>query len=78
MPSQAAALRSAAVGPDLAALGHLAHMLKGTAGGYGFTSITNVAGELERAVLSGKSSVELGQRVDDLANLCARARARAA
>ncbi len=70
LPSRAAAIAEAADSGDHALLARLAHQLKGAAGSYGFSSITDAA----RAVEQGSTPETIGQ----LRALCARARARAA
>ncbi len=58
---------------DAPALASLAHQLKGSAGGYGFQSITDRAARLERLVTTGANGRELEGAVGDLLALCRRA-----
>ncbi len=56
---------------DRARLKTLAHQLKGAAGGYGFPSIGQAAGAVERELLGHQADIaNLGERVEDLINLC--------
>ncbi|MDB4964593.1 MAG: histidine kinase [Myxococcales bacterium] len=50
----------------------LAHQLKGSAGGYGFPSLTEIAGRLEFSARGGSS--EAGLALDALRSACARVR----
>jgi len=71
---RAEALRVEVAGGRRAEVQHLAHQLKGAAGGYGFAPITAVSAELELAAARGASVVEMGELVARLAGLCGRAR----
>jgi signal transduction histidine kinase/CheY-like chemotaxis protein/HPt (histidine-containing phosphotransfer) domain-containing protein len=77
LPKRAEAIRAAAgTGAADVTLSRLVHQLKGAAGGYGFPSITTAAAQLERE-LRGKADAEAVQRkIEELAGLCGRARAR--
>ncbi len=63
-------LRAAARAADWKGIGHIAHQLKGSAGGFGFASITTAAGELERVALCRHDLEEVSRRVDELRALC--------
>ena len=68
------ALTAALDAGDAAALRTLAHQLKGAAGGYGFPSISEVAGVLE-SELGAEDLEQLGDRVRELVTICRRAAA---
>ncbi len=76
LQARSARLCCAVESADWAEIGNLAHQLKGSAGGYGFASITIAAGELERAAEGSHDPREAGQRVGELRALCAGACAR--
>lgn len=53
-----------------------AHQLKGAAGGYGFPTISESAGNVERLLQTGMSEshlADLQAKIDDLVGLCTRA-----
>ena len=75
LPERAAALERSLAGGDLRTLGKQAHELKGTAGTYGFPSLTHEAGILEVTVRHGCPSTEVHEHVARLIDLCRRARA---
>jgi HPt (histidine-containing phosphotransfer) domain-containing protein len=58
---------------DLGAVAKLAHQLKGTSGGYGFTPISEVAERLELSARSGRVEA-VRHQLAELAVLCARTR----
>ena len=65
------AIRTAFLADDLTQLQRLAHQLKGSAGGYGFGPIGDVAGELEAGLLAEQADLSLVQeRMEDLATIC--------
>ena len=66
-------IRTAAKSNDRERLLDLVHQLKGSAGGYGFTPITEVAAQVSRALRERPDS-DLIAIVEPLAMLCARAR----
>src|SRR5205814_8578836 len=74
LPARAAALERAHGQGDVDALRRLAHQLKGSAGGYGFTPITIEAGRLEQALRDERLAGEVGASLERLTALCARAR----
>jgi signal transduction histidine kinase/HPt (histidine-containing phosphotransfer) domain-containing protein len=74
LPERVNALRSLAAARDLAQLERLAHQLKGAAGGYGFPEITEAAASVVDAVQANSEHALILQLVDQLAQLCLRAR----
>lgn len=71
LPERSRRLRQALVETDLDALNALAHQLKGTAGGYGFDSISTAAADLERETLSLEADLAMvRERVEDITILC--------
>jgi len=75
LPARAAAIRSALDHGDLATVRYLAHQLKGSAGSYGFPSITAAATAVDRAVLAGENPGKIRGRVEELTRLASIARA---
>ena len=75
LPSRAIAIADAAKTSDWAALRRLAHQLKGAAGSYGFSSITDAARSIEEAASPSVGSAELDESIRRLSALCQRARA---
>lgn len=67
LPDRAAQANAHLADGDLDALQTLAHQLKGAGGGYGFTSITEVAASLESALKEGAGDSVLK---DKTAQLC--------
>ncbi len=74
LPAQAKRLEDAFDANDREAVRRLAHQLKGSAGGYGFPSITTAAARLEQEARDGAT---LSQALADVCDQCRRARARA-
>lgn len=71
LPERSDRLRQALLKADLDALNSLAHQLKGTAGGYGFDSISSAAAELEEETLSLEADLAMvRERVEDITILC--------
>ena len=78
LPQRVTAIEAASRAGDLDQLKTLAHQLKGSAGSYGFQSITDVAGQLERDLKSSsppatiesgtKALIALLRRATDVAN----------
>ena len=66
-PERADQLQAMQQAQELLPLKTLAHQLKGAGGGYGFDSISEVAGRLEEAL---KSSAEPAVVADHCAELC--------
>lgn len=77
LPERVEAIRSATEQGDLATLASLSHQLKGAAGGYGFTPITDAAFTVEQQAKAAEDLDNLRQSVDDLLDLCQRAKASA-
>jgi HPt (histidine-containing phosphotransfer) domain-containing protein len=71
LPAQLAAIDAAVARSDWAALREEAHLLKGTAGGFGFTELTRIAGDIEAAAVAGRHSdaVALCATLDEAAGL---------
>ncbi len=59
---------------DLAGVRTLAHQLKGASGGYGFDVIGQAAGRLEAACKASDELARVQGEVQELINLCRRAR----
>ena len=71
LPERSQFLRQALLEADIDSLNALAHQLKGTAGGYGFDSISSAAAALEKETLSLEADLSMvRERVEDIANLC--------
>ena len=62
---------------DLVALAKLTHQLKGSAGGYGFPSITDAAKVVESSANTDNDLAALAEQTRALVDLCRRARATA-
>jgi CheY-like chemotaxis protein len=75
LPARVAAIQSALDGGDPALAQRLANELKGSAGGYGFPSITAAASAVDRAVLAGDNPDKIKRRVEELSRLVSIARA---
>jgi signal transduction histidine kinase/CheY-like chemotaxis protein/HPt (histidine-containing phosphotransfer) domain-containing protein len=56
-------------------LRRLVHQLRGAAGGYGFPAITEAAARLEQSLIDGARPTEVGPQVEEIVQLCGRARA---
>ena len=78
LPARARAIEQACLEGDVDALIRLAHQLKGSAGGYGFPSITEEAANLERIARRRGGQDALIGAVRSLADLCQRAQPRQA
>ena len=74
LPDRVTAIEEAIAKQDLAALAMLAHQLKGSAGGYGFPSITDAATQLETSAKAGAELDTLAKEIRTLGELCGRAR----
>lgn len=77
LPTRVDAITAALRQGDLDTLTRLSHQMKGSAGGYGFPQITDAARAVE---LDCKAKADLAKITDEvraLADLCARARAKA-
>ena len=75
LPARVQALEQACADADLDALARLAHQLKGSAGGYGFPSITDMAAELEKRAKAKEDLDALRHAVQQVVDLCRRATA---
>ena len=75
LPDRLAAIEKAMNEQDLIALAKLTHQLKGSAGGYGFPSITDAAKAVETSAKADQDLATLEQQTRALADLCRRARA---
>jgi signal transduction histidine kinase/CheY-like chemotaxis protein/HPt (histidine-containing phosphotransfer) domain-containing protein len=73
---RSSAILRASKASDIEGLERMAHQLKGAAGGYGFPQITEAAADVERGAAEGLDPSSLQSRVETLASLCRRARAR--
>ncbi len=78
LKQRAVMLERLAAANDRAALASLTHQIKGSAGGYGFMPITEQAAVVERHALAQSQAEELRRSVDELIDMCRRARSRAA
>ncbi len=72
MPNTADKIKEACDTKDMESLRRLSHQLKGSAGGYGFSPITDSARVLEEAIMEEKAISEVKQSVDELVALCKR------
>src|SRR5690606_20533847 len=70
LPQRLAAIEAAFDAGDLDQLRSLAHQLKGAAGGYGFTPITDSARTVEQTATGRSSGEAMRQALDGLAALC--------
>jgi signal transduction histidine kinase/DNA-binding NarL/FixJ family response regulator len=75
LPGRANAIADAAHSRDWGGLGRLAHQLKGAAGSYGFSSITDAARFVEEAASPDAGPDQLDDSIRHLTTLCKRARA---
>lgn len=73
LPNRVSAMRAAAVEGRLDDLRHLAHQLKGAAGGYGFSPVSEAAAQVETPLRNGTFDLDsVRSKVDDLVELCGR------
>jgi CheY-like chemotaxis protein len=75
LPGRAEELLGALRSHDVDAVARLAHQLKGSAGGYGFDPITQIAAQLEQLAAQQSPANELQRTLDALVDLCHRAAA---
>ncbi len=75
LPGKVTAMETAIVDGDLTRLTVLTHRLKGSAGGYGFPSITEAAKDLESSARTQKDLDRVRECFAALADLCRRAHA---
>ena len=73
LPARVRSIQLACAEADLDTLTRLAHQLKGSAGGYGFPTITDAARDAEQLAKAGTAVPQLAAAVDALASLCRRA-----
>jgi PAS domain S-box-containing protein len=71
LPARIAAIEQAIAISDTGLLIALAHQLKGAAGGYGFTDISNCAADLENLATASAGTAALLQSLNQLRNACA-------
>ncbi len=76
LPHRVAKLKQALAQADLASLRAMAHQLKGSGGGYGFTVISQAAARLESSIKAQADLDEVRMQVEQLTELCNRASAR--
>jgi CheY-like chemotaxis protein/HPt (histidine-containing phosphotransfer) domain-containing protein len=74
LPERARAMEESFDQGNLSELIAEAHRLKGTAGGYGFPSLTEAAANLEATAKAQLGMDEIRKRLDCVADLCRRAR----
>ncbi|MCG8404229.1 MAG: Hpt domain-containing protein [Phycisphaerales bacterium] len=75
LPDRVSALQEALAQGNYAKLASLAHQLKGSAGGYGFPSITEAAKQLEDTSKTTTDLEKLTEAANALVELCGRVRA---
>jgi len=78
LPERASKMESYFQGADWEGLRQAAHQLKGAAGSYGFQPITDSAARLETSIVENDSRADIQAALEQLADLCRRARVRAA
>ena len=74
MPDRIDALAAQAQNRDWSQLARTAHQIKGSAGSYGFKSITPYAARLEKAAKDGLQEEQIISALDELLDLCRRMR----
>lgn len=74
MSDRVAALLDRLHASDWEGLRRAAHQLKGAAGSYGFAPISLCAARVENAVRQGAPEEQIRDAVDELVNICKRAR----
>ncbi len=77
LPERAKAIEDAVKQADIANLTRLSHQLKGAAGGYGFTPITDAAAVVESLAKAEKDLQDMEMSIAELLSLCRRATSRA-
>lgn len=71
LPERSNHLKKALLEANIEDLHSLAHQLKGTAGGYGFDSISSAAADLEMETMSLEADLAMvRERVEDITVLC--------
>ena len=73
LPERVEAIEKAVRQADMANLTRLSHQLKGAAGGYGFTPITDAAATVETLAKAEKDLQEMEMSIAQLLSLCRRA-----
>lgn len=74
MPGRIESLLNLYQSADRDGLKRFAHQLKGSAGSYGFEPITPLAARLEHSLKANEPEAAIKQAVDELLDLCSRAR----
>ena len=74
MPQRVATLSEMLHAADWEGLRRIAHQLKGAAGSYGFDPISPSAGRVESVIQDGESEQRIRETVEELIDLCNRAR----
>jgi CheY-like chemotaxis protein len=74
LPERSSAMLCAYQAADVETLKRLAHQLSGSAGGYGFPTISEAARAVERAVGDRADEPSLQNHLENLANICRRVR----
>lgn len=74
LPERSSAMLRAYQAADVETLKRLAHQLSGSAGGYGFPTISEAARAVERAVGDRADEPSLQDHLNNLANICRRVR----
>lgn len=74
MPGRVANILEQLQAADWEGLRRSAHQLKGAAGSYGFDPISPSAGKVEAAIRDGEPETRIRETVDELIDLCTRAR----
>lgn len=72
LPDKIRAIQDASDRGDLETLRVLAHQLKGSAGGYGYSCVTEASAVLEASIKAQSELAVMKQQVDDLVSLCRR------
>lgn len=75
MPERVSNLLNLMESQDWDELRRAAHQLKGAAGSYGFGPISPAAAQVEDAIRSSDGEEQIRQTVEELVNLCSRAKA---
>lgn len=74
MPDRIAMLSEMLRAADWEGLRRIAHQIKGAAGSYGFDPISPMAGRVEAAIREGEPEIQIRRTVEELIDLCKRAR----
>ena len=71
LPSRVDAIKNAFHVGDMETIRTMTHQLRGSAGGYGFSPIGDVAGEIEMESLNDETDIStLYEMIEDLAAIC--------